>query len=316
MISVIIPAYNAQVYLRECLESVLAQTFTDWECLIVDDGSTDSTLAIAREYADTDSRVRVLTKHNGGLADARNFGLQRVNGEWVTFVDSDDMLYPTALSRLHNMAGRDCEVVVGEYLRACEYTLPKPKENQFKCLSGIETTKRGLFQTGVNVSACGKLFRHETISDISFRKGVWYEDLDFFARLFPRLGKVVKISDVVYFYRDNPDSFVNTFSPQRFDVLKVTEDIERMMAESYPELLTAARDRRLSANFNMFGLLSVHDKDRLSAEVQEQCWQLIKSYRLDSLRNPDVRLKNKLGILVSYMGRRALSALSRIVYHS
>lgn len=314
MISVIIPAYNAQAYLRDCLESVLAQTYTDWEAIIVDDGSTDSTASIALEYADRDDRFRVVRKSNGGLADARNFGLGHVRGEWVTFLDSDDMLYPASLTLLFNNVRGECDVVVGEYDRSLKYSIRERKNKVPRCLSGEEAAKEGLLQTGINTSACGKLFRYESIKDVSFRKGMWYEDLDYFAKLFPRLRSVVIISDSVYFYRDNPGSFINTFSSRRFDVLTVTENIEKEFAKSYPELLPAARDRRLSANFNIFGLLCVHDKDGLYAKEKQQCWQLIKSYRLASLRNPEVRLKNKLGILVSYIGKGALSVLSRIVY--
>ncbi len=314
MISVIIPAYNAQAYLRDCLESVLAQTYTDWETIIVDDGSTDSTASIALEYAGRDGRFRVVRKSNGGLADARNFGLGQVRGEWVTFLDSDDMLYPTSLTSLESNVTTDCDVVVGEYVRSLKYSIREHKNKALRCLSGYEAAKEGLLQIGINTSVCGKLYRYESIKDVSFRKGMWYEDLDYFAKLFPRLRSVVIVSDEVYFYRDNPGSFINTFSSRRFDVLTITEDIEKEYAQSYPDLLPAARDRRLSANFNIFGLLCVHDKDGQYAAVKEQCWQLIKSYRLASLRNPQVRLKNKLGILVSYIGKGLVGLCSRIMY--
>ncbi|MDE6394665.1 MAG: glycosyltransferase, partial [Duncaniella sp.] len=97
MISVIIPAYNAQAYLRECLESVLAQSFSDWEVIVVDDGSTDSTAAIAQSFSARDSRVRVLSTVNRGVSAARNAALGMARGEWVTFLDSDDLLPPGAL---------------------------------------------------------------------------------------------------------------------------------------------------------------------------------------------------------------------------
>lgn len=140
-----------------------------------------------------------------------------------------------------------------------------------------------------------------------------YEDLVFFCRVFMQAKRVAEIDDVVYIYRNNPSSFIHNFTPDRLDALRATEMIEGM-CESDPGLLPAARDRRLSANFNIFGLLCVHDKRGRYAKEKEQCWQLIKSYRLASLRNPEVRLKNKLGILVSYIGKGALSILSKIVY--
>lgn len=88
MVSIVIPAYNAAPFLRECLDSVRAQSFTDWEAVVVDDGSTDSTPDITQAYADADSRFRLLRKPNGGLSSARNHGVAHSTGEWVTFLDS------------------------------------------------------------------------------------------------------------------------------------------------------------------------------------------------------------------------------------
>ena len=92
MVSCIIPVYNTEKYLPRCIESVLAQTFVDWEMLLIDDGSTDASGSICDEYAASDSRIRVFHKENGGVSSARNVGLDNMRGEWVTFVDSDDWL--------------------------------------------------------------------------------------------------------------------------------------------------------------------------------------------------------------------------------
>lgn len=310
MISIIIPAYNAQAYLRECLESVLAQSYTEWEAIIVNDGSTDSTLEIALSYAALDPRFRVITTENRGLSCARNAGLEVVQGEWVTYLDSDDALAENALDVLiRNADGVD--VVVG--------ILSREKLDHDKCavqtvlLSGCKALADGLYQTGMCTSACGKLFRSDLIKEVRFPEGMYYEDLMYCCNVF-RLAKSVNlISGTVYFYRDNPHSFINTFTHKRIDVLEITAEIERLCAGD-PELLRAARDRRLSANFNIYGLLSVHDREGRYSEIRDRCWQLIKDYRLDSLRNPRVRLKNKLGILVSYLGKAVMAHISKIVY--
>lgn len=96
-ISIIIPVYNAERFLRRCLDSVLNQSYSNWECIIVDDGSKDSSFAICDEYVKTDSRFKVIHKENGGVSEARNIGLSQLSGEWVTFVDSDDELTLDAL---------------------------------------------------------------------------------------------------------------------------------------------------------------------------------------------------------------------------
>lgn len=94
-ISIIIPVYNSEKYLRECLDSVLAQIYTDFEVLLIDDGSTDASGAICEEYATRDARFKVFHKENGGVSSARNLGIEKAKGEWITFVDSDDVLTPS-----------------------------------------------------------------------------------------------------------------------------------------------------------------------------------------------------------------------------
>lgn len=99
-VSIIVPIYNVEKYLRECLDSIIAQTFTDWECLLIDDGSPDKCGEICDEYAAKDCRFKVFHKPNGGVSSARNLGLDKACGEWVTFVDADDMIAPDFLSAL------------------------------------------------------------------------------------------------------------------------------------------------------------------------------------------------------------------------
>lgn len=111
-ISIIIPCYNSEKYLSACMDSVLAQTFEDFEAILIDDGSRDHTLAIAQRYAEIDPRVRVFAKENGGVACARNMGLDHAQGEWITFVDSDDLLPPDALETLLSGADDSVDMVV------------------------------------------------------------------------------------------------------------------------------------------------------------------------------------------------------------
>lgn len=106
-ISVIVPVYNTEKWLRRCIDSILAQTFSDFELLLIDDGSTDSSGTICDEYAEKDSHVRVFHKPNGGVSSARNFGLDNARGAWITFVDSDDWIGPLYIENLINQPGKD-----------------------------------------------------------------------------------------------------------------------------------------------------------------------------------------------------------------
>ena len=113
MISVIVPIYNAEKYIHRCIDSILAQSYTDYELLLIDDGSPDGCGAICDAYAAKDSRVRVFHKENGGVSSARNLGLDNAQGEWITFVDIDDYLHPEFLSSLY--AQNDTDLVVGSF---------------------------------------------------------------------------------------------------------------------------------------------------------------------------------------------------------
>lgn len=117
MITIIIPVYNSEDYLTVCLESVIRQTYKDFECIIVDDGSKDNSLSIAKDYENRDVRFRVYHKENGGVSSARNYGIERAKGDYIYFVDSDDELYEDALSVLVFHISEDVDLVFGGYTR-------------------------------------------------------------------------------------------------------------------------------------------------------------------------------------------------------
>ena len=111
IVSIIVPVYNAEKFLRRCIDSILAQTFTDWELLLIDDGSKDASGNICDEYATKDGCIRVFHKENGGVSSARNLGLDHAKGEWVTFVDSDDYIEENFLKSFEG--NLDADLVVG-----------------------------------------------------------------------------------------------------------------------------------------------------------------------------------------------------------
>lgn len=116
-ISVIVPVYNAEKYIRETLDSLKAQTMGDIEILMVDDGSQDGSPAICDEYANSDARFRVIHQSNGGVSVARNRGIRETEGEWITFVDADDQLTPEALERLYAMTDGETDLVMGSVMK-------------------------------------------------------------------------------------------------------------------------------------------------------------------------------------------------------
>lgn len=299
MISVILPVYNTEQFLGEAIESVLAQDFHDWELVIVDDGSTDSSGNIADDYAAKDSRIKVFHVENGGLSYARNFGLSHSTGQFVTFLDSDDVLHANTLALLHKIiVDSGADYVIGGFCfeAKCLETRLNP---DFKMANAIDVLEEILYQLKFTNSACGKLFKRELFEKVRFTEGRYYEDLEFIYNVSLKCKSIAYTSAPVYFYRQHSGSFIHSWTPKRLDVLRVTDYIEADAEKFGSRLLMAARDRKLSANFNMFNLaLANRDKQLL-----EQCWGNILKYRKGVLLSPRGRVKVKAAALLSYFGK-------------
>ena len=312
LISVIVPVFNGEMYLSSCLDSILSQSYNNLEVIVINDGSTDLSLKIAETYSEKDDRVKVYTFLNEGLSEARNRGLSVATGEFITFVDSDDMLYPDAIKVLHKtIVKEEADIVEGKAIRGkVHINIEEPSHYKKKVFNAREAIEDVLYQQLLLPSAWGKLYKRDLFEGLHFEKGILYEDLNIFYKIFEKCKKIIWISFPVYFYRINENSITNSWKSKRLDVLKVTENIEIYIEEKYPDLLPSANDRRLSANFNMFALCSINgDKDNAS-----QCWKQIQKSRNKSLFNSKVRLKNKAGILLSYFGRHIFNFAARKIY--
>lgn len=323
MISVIIPAYNAERFLQACVDSVVGQTARDWEMVIVDDGSTDSTPGICDRAAAGDPRIRVVHKPNGGLSDARNAGIDAARGDRLFFLDADDAVAPDALESLSALAGRHgADIACGGFCSSPGAGAPQSWRDSHEEMSLDPETavEMMLYQDRLNHSAWGKLYDSRLFDGLRFRKGTWYEDLDLFYRVFLRASRVAFTPRPLYFYRSNPSSFLHSFSLRRADVLGVCDRLCGYMARNRSmRLYMAARDRRLAAAFNVYGLLSVNKAAKgekmARRAIEARCKEIIRETRWGSLRDPRVRRKNKVGILASYLGGfPLLRLLSRFVY--
>lgn len=312
LISVIVPVFNVEMYLSACLDSILSQSYKNLEVIVINDGSNDFSLQIAETYAEKDDRVKVYSFENEGLSAARNRGLSVATGDFISFVDADDMLYPDALKILHKTIVKEkAEIAEGKTIRGKVHgEIEINSHFKIKAYNAQEAIADVLYQQVLLPSVCGKLFKRDLFENISFEKGIFYEDLNIFYRIFEKCKKIIWIDYPVYFYRINEGSITNSWKSQRLDVLKVTENLESYISEKYPDLLPSAHDRRLSANFNMFALCSIYGDH----ENANQCWNHIRKTRRESLFNSKVRLKNKAGILLSYFGKHIFNLAARRIY--
>lgn len=320
MVSVIVPAYNAERWLDTAVASVTAQTVRDWELVLVDDGSTDGTPALCDRLAAGDRRIRIMHTTNGGLSAARNNGLDVACGEWVTFLDADDLLHPlfleTMLSAAHRTGADIVNCAMLEFHGEQVHFAGVQEPIHIDQYDPVQALRFGMYQRhGIHTSAWGKIYRRGLWETERFTPGTWYEDLDVFYRIWTHCRRFAQLDVVLYAYRQHSGSFLHNYTPRRQDVLDVTARMEEWTAANIPELLPAARDRRMSAAFNIF-LLSeraVRSGQCVRQDVQDlqhRCFDIIRERRAGSLLGRHTRPKNRLGAFLSYFGPSSLRILS------
>lgn len=221
LISIIVPVYNVECYLRSCIESILNQTYRNLEVILSDDGSTDSSGKICDSYAHSDCRVRVIHKENGGLSDARNAGIDLAVGSYYMFVDSDDTITPDTVERLYLAAKENaCEIAVCNMIRVYE---DKTEEPFYKPVDKLTVWKdHARFETLKQPSACNKLFRAELFEGIRFPKGKYYEDTFIYHLLIHRANSVVLTGHDGYRYLSRRESIIGQpkYTDRYFDFIE------------------------------------------------------------------------------------------------
>ena len=225
-ISVIVPIYNVEAYLERCVDSILKQTFTDFELILVDDGSPDRCGEICDRYAETDQRIKVIHKENGGLSDARNAGIDIAEGAYLSFIDSDDWVLDTFLEVLYTEAKKNhADISVVNYHEEHEKERQEAKHVDDKILTGIEALDF-LYQPNYLAIYCGiicnKLLKKELFSGIRFPFGKINEDSFTIHKLLYKADRVCFSGSDLYCYFQRNDSIMHkTFSEKRLDEYEV-----------------------------------------------------------------------------------------------
>ena len=273
LISVIVPVYRVEPYLRRCVDSILAQTFTDFELILVDDGSPDNCGAICDEYAVKDSRIHVIHQENGGLSAARNAGIDwafaHSDSQWITFVDSDDLVSKRFLSYLLNKAKSENADLVScsflEFYTDDSLLLSQSNTDYIFRLSGRDACFNVYDdQCIIRVNACGKLYRKHLFSTIRFPAGKIHEDQAVVPIVLYQSTKVIASDQKLYYYRSRPQSIMHDrFSNRRFDDLDAVDNCVSFFSKyDETELIELAlrRKRILKATYNLHAIIDgVHN---------------------------------------------------------
>lgn len=230
LISIIVPIYNVEEYLKDCLDSIQKQTYQHYDCIMINDGSTDSSREIAETYL-VDSRFRLINQDNQGLSAARNTGFRNLKEEssFVAFVDSDDYIDPLFLEKLTEQISEDVDIIEGtiqSYKEGIYYNLLQIHQDKM-VFTTVEEKLEQLVSQGLRTSVFPKLYRKSLLNDNFFPKGFIFEDLAVIPELVTLSKKWVKIQDVLYYYRIREDSITTkAFSEKNLDIFKIIEKFD------------------------------------------------------------------------------------------
>ena len=240
-ISIIIPVYNVEKYLRECLDSCINQTLEDIEIICVDDYSTDNSYKILEEYQQKDSRIKIFRQEkNNKQGAARNRGLEIATGEYVWFVDSDDYIDTNACQILYDAIKEfDVDMLCFSALKFVDTNDGREFIYDEYCHQGVQINKiyypktnwKDICFSNLNVSACMYLTKKNAIEKLQFREGVWHEDTDFTPILLASVDSFCYTPYTAYFYRINQNSIMQTTMSQKRseDLIKILESLDKFI---------------------------------------------------------------------------------------
>lgn len=290
LISIIIPVYNVEKYLRDALDSVVNQTYTNLEIIIVNDGSTDNSLDICNEYAKNDRRIIVISIQNSGAAVARNRGLDCATGEFMVFVDSDDYCPLNSIESLYDSyKNEQVDLVIGNSLTIQDNgqnsDISRKNDRVREVISGVEMIRRLL----IGASApWARLYKKSLWEGLRFPEGVINEDEPILIQVYSRCNKILMLEEVVYYYRKRENSVTSSqFGIKKLDMYYNAVNNEKLAVQIDEVLTEPARYKVIKSL--LYCLVNLHKKKR-NDEEKQACKKLradLRNYRKDGyLKNP------------------------------
>lgn len=310
MISVIVPVYNAQDTLSRSIESVLNQTYTKWELLLIDDGSIDESASICDRYATIDERIKVFHIANGGPANARNVGLNHAHGEYIAFLDSDDEWLPTAFEQLLRCANEQ-QVALVQACTAKVYAngdvIPESDDVAVRVLSRIEAMEDYIRNPKpvVRFAVWGKLFSRDLIGDCRFENRKNHEDVEFIAHIIDRCDRVVYVPSTAYYtyVRENSLSRRSIDKKKIDDFLSANDTILSLLSsrQEYQINLQYALSARISCVLAMMRDVYTQkpqEQTELIRYLKKELKKLGKKYRFPDLPHKVLYYSGRISVAV------------------
>lgn len=303
LITVVVPVYNVEKYLKKCIESIINQTYKNLEIILVDDGSPDNCGKICDDYKKQDSRIKVIHKKNGGLSDARNAGIDIANGEYITFIDSDDYIDDDYVELLYNAIVKDkTDMVISSHKVIYDNgTILEKATGERSILNSKEVLKRILYDEGIDLSAWAKLYKIELFRKVRYPKERLFEDAATTYKLVDKCKNISIVSKSTYNYMIRENSITNlNFSEKKLDLIKSTEEMCDYVQNKYPDLEIACNRRLMYAYLSTLTQLA-RSKKRFPKE-EKILMDYIKENRKKILKDKRVPRRDKFGIISTIFG--------------
>ena len=298
LVSVVVPVYNVEKYLVQCVQSLLNQTYEKYEIILVDDGSTDGSGTLCDVYAHDNEKVIAYHKKNGGLSDARNYGIEHANGEFIVFVDGDDFVSERYIEDLYSLVANGkadigiCDA--GHYYPNSKNVFEDSEE--LKLFTPAQAISCMLYQKDFLVTACAKIFPKRCFSEMRFPVGMLFEDSAIMYLLFDQVEKIAYNPSKVYAYVHRENSITTKkFSKRDCDILKICREMDEFVKRKYPELSKAMTSYYTSACLRVY-LNSPNDGTFVSE--QDFCRNYLKTNGTVVIKDQQARLKNKYAIVL------------------
>lgn len=321
-ISIIVPVYNVENYLAKCLGSLVNQTHQNVEILVINDGSRDNSGEIIKSFEDKyPDKIKAFSKDNGGLSDARNFGIDRATGDYIGFVDSDDYVTETMFEEMLHLAQKHrAEIVICNIQKVDENGSVTQKLTQIPNMpEKIKLEDHFSVFSDISYFACNKLFKKELFNQKRFKKGVHFEDIQLIPQLLLECETIAQTQNFHYQYLERTDSITKTHTEKGLDILKAVQDVESVFSQS----VYAHKEKELR-NFQIFeGVYSflaylafVKDKttfysmaDKLSVFIRERqikIQDILNYSRFGTNYLLSLPVKKKIFYLLFFAGQKKL----------
>ena len=301
-VSLIIPVYNVEDYIEKCLNSVVNQTLKDMEVIIVNDGSKDSSKQKIEKYLKKYPGIKYLEKENGGLSDARNYGMQYATGEYIAFLDSDDYVEETMYEEMYNMAQKEAADMV-----ECNFIWEYPDKKR-EDIGAVYNSKREMVEKA-RVVAWNKLIKRELLekTGVKFPIGLRYEDVEFFYKLVPYLEKVSFVKKCFVHYIQRGNSIANTQNIRTKEIFTVLQNVisyyrENGFYDEYKDELEFIYVRFLLCS-SLKRMCKIHNKEERNLALDETWnnitfnfpnWRKNPILKKKTLKNLYIKSNNKL----------------------